>query len=152
MQTSNPLRIVLPGGTGQVGTLLARHFHAKGHRVTVLARKTASMPWRTVYWNGRDSGTWAAELDGADVVINLAGRNVNCRYTEANRREIKESRIHSTALVGEAIAGAAHPPAIWMNASTATIYRHSLDSPMDEATGEIGGMEPDAPSTWRFSI
>lgn len=110
------------------------------------------MPWRTVCWNGRDLGAWAAELDGADVVINLAGRSVNCRYTDANRREIKESRTHTTALIGEAIGQAARPPAIWMNASTATIYRHALDRPMDEMTGEIGGSEPNAPSTWRFSI
>ncbi len=102
--------------------------------------------------NGRELGPWAAAIDGADVVINLAGRSVNCRYTAANRREIIDSRVESTRAVGAAIAQAAHPPALWMNASTATIYRHALDRPMDEATGELGGYEPDAPATWNFSI
>ncbi len=97
-------------------------------------------------------GSWAKAIDGADVVINLAGRNVNCRYTRANRREIMDSRVLSTRVVGQTIAQARKPPALWMNASTATIYRHALDRPMDESTGELGGNEPGAPSTWRFSI
>lgn len=146
------LRIVIPGGSGQIGRILARHFHAAGHRVTTLARHAIAEPWHTLEWNGRDLGTWVRELDGADVVINLAGRSVNCRYTAAHRREIKQSRIETTALVGQAIAQVAHPPALWLNASTATIYRHALDRPMDEATGELGGTEPGVPSTWRFSI
>ena len=149
---SRKLRIVLPGGSGQVGAILARHFHAQGNDVVVLARTTKPAPWKTVPWDGQTLGAWTSELDGADLVINLAGRNVNCRYTPENRREIKESRVRSTRLVGEAIGRAAHPPRIWMNASTATIYRHAFDRPMDEATGEIGGREPDAPSTWAFSI
>ena len=149
---TSPLRIVIPGGSGQVGQMLARHFHRQGHAVTVLARQPASRPWRTVVWNARSLGDWTHELDGADWVINLAGRNVNCRYTEANRREIMESRVLSTEAVGRAIAAAAHPPALWMNASTATIYRHALDRPMDEATGELGGHEPEAPRSWDFSI
>jgi hypothetical protein len=91
-------------------------------------------------------------LDGADVVINLAGRSVNCRYNAANQRAIKYSRIFTTALVGKAIARAARPPRLWMNASTATIYRHSLDRDMDEVSGELGGNEPNAPAKWRFSI
>ena len=103
-------------------------------------------------WNGRDLGAWAQEFNAADVIINLAGRNVNCRYNRANRREIKESRVLSTRIVGQAIAGAAQPPALWMNASTATIYRHALDRPMDEVSGELGGHEPGAPDTWNFSI
>ena len=146
------LRIVIPGGSGQVGQILARHFHGQGHAVTVLSRRAASTPWRTVTWNGRDLGSWTREIDGADVVINLAGRSVNCRYTKANRREIMDSRILSTRVIGHAIAQTSKPPALWMNASTATIYRHALDRPMDEATGELGGNEPGAPSTWRFSI
>lgn len=149
---SRKLRIVLPGGSGQVGAILARHFHAQGNKVVVLARTTKPSPWKTVPWDGRTLGAWTSELDGADLVVNLAGRNVNCRYTPENRREIKESRVRSTCLVGEAIGRAAHPPRIWMNASTATIYRHAFDRPMDEATGEIGGSEPDAPAKWRFSI
>ena len=148
------LRIVIPGGTGQVGNVLARHFHAQGHSVTVLSRHPESdpAPWQVLPWNGHDLGTWTNAIDGADIVINLAGRNVNCRYTPANRRAIMDSRILSTRAIGQAIAQAAKPPALWMNASTATIYRHAMDRPMDEATGELGGREPGAPSTWRFSI
>jgi len=146
------LGIVIPGGTGHVGTLLARHFQSQGHTVTVIARHPKAAPWRTLTWNGRDLGQWTESIDGADVVINLAGRSVNCRYTQAHRREILESRVDSTAAVGKAIAQAAHPPALWMNGSTATIYRHALDRAMDEETGEIGGSEKGAPSTWQFSI
>jgi uncharacterized protein len=155
MSTLRQLRIVIPGGAGLLGGVLARHFHASGHTVTVLTRHgvaASAVPWRMVQWNGRDAGNWVQELDGADVVINLAGRSVNCRYTAANRREIKESRVLSTRAVGQAIAGAARPPALWMNASTATIYRHAFDRAMDEAGGELGGSEPGAPETWNFSI
>jgi hypothetical protein len=97
-------------------------------------------------------GDWAAEIDGADVVINLAGQSVNCRYTAANRRRIMDSRIRSTRAVGQAIAGAAHPPGVWLQASTATIYCHRHDAANDEASGILGGTEPHAPSAWRFSV
>jgi hypothetical protein len=150
--TRNSLSIVIPGGSGQVGQVLAAHLHAKGHTVTVLARSLYAAPWRVLPWDGKTLGQWAEALDGADVVINLAGRSVNCRYTAANQREIKESRVLSTRVIGQAISQAARPPAIWMNASTATIYRHALDRPMDEATGEPGGNEPGAPAAWNFSI
>jgi uncharacterized protein (TIGR01777 family) len=85
------------------------------------------------------------------VVVNLAGRSVNCRYTSANRREILDSRVESTRAVGEAIARAARPPRVWLQMSTATLYAHRYDAPNDEATGVIGGSEPDAPDAWRFS-
>lgn len=149
---TRPLRIVLPGGSGQVGTILARHFQAQGHDVVVLARAASPAPWRIVSWDGANLNRWTEELENADLVLNLAGRNVNCRYNDANRREIKESRTRTTRLLGEAISRLTHPPKIWMNSSTATIYRHALDRPMDEATGELGGNEPNAPSTWKFSI
>lgn len=149
---SKPLRIVIAGGSGQVGRMLASHFHNCGHAVTVVARHASPTQWRTALWNGRDLDSWSQEIDGADVIINLAGRSVNCRYNEKNRREIMESRVQTTRIIGRAIAAATHPPPLWINASTATIYRHALDRNMDEATGEIGGNEPDAPSTWRFSI
>lgn len=149
---SKPLRMVLAGGSGQVGTILARHFHALGRDVTVLARRLQSQPWHVVHWDGATLGSWVAELEGADVLINLAGRSVNCRYNNRNRKEIMDSRVNTTHLLGEALRQTAHPPALWMNASTATIYRHSFDKAMDETTGEIGGNEPNAPSTWRFSI
>jgi uncharacterized protein len=154
MTMSRHLRIVIPGGSGQVGTILAQHFHSQGHHVTVLARKKRVTPWPIVLWDGTTLGDWTSTLDSADVLINMSGRSVNCRYTAKNRAEIKESRIATTRLLGQAITQLARPPRLWMNASTATIYRHALDRPMDEATGEIGGdeVEHDVPSTWRFSI
>jgi uncharacterized protein (TIGR01777 family) len=146
------LRIVIPGGSGQVGLVLATHFHGQGQSVTVLSRRPQPAAWRVLPWNGLDLGDWVGAVDGADLVINLAGQSVNCRYTADNRREIMDSRVLSTRVIGHAIAQATKPPALWMNASTATIYRHALDRPMDESTGELGGCETGAPSTWRFSI
>lgn len=146
------MRIVIPGGSGQVGNILARHFHGQGHAVTVLSRNVAPAPWRVMVWDGRTRGAWVEELECSDICINLAGRSVNCRYTEANRKEIFDSRVVSTRLLNEVIGGLKKPPRVWLNASTATIYRHALDCPMDEATGELGGGEPGAPDTWRFSI
>jgi hypothetical protein len=147
------MKIVIPGGSGQVGTLLARAFHKDGHEVTVLSRDLhPGTPWRVVAWDGRTEGDWCGELEGADVVINLAGRSVNCRYNARNRREIVDSRIDSTRAVGRAIARASNPPRLWLQASTATIYAHRYDAANDEVTGIVGGSEKDAPDTWRFSI
>jgi uncharacterized protein (TIGR01777 family) len=146
------MKVVMPGGTGQVGTILARAFHSAGHEVVVLSRQPQSAPWRVVPWDAERLGGWASELEGADAVINLAGRSVNCRYTAKNRQQIIDSRIKSTRVVGQAIAQAAQPPRLWLQSSTATIYEHRYDAPNDEATGIIGGAEPDAPDTWRFSI
>ena len=146
------MKVVIAGGSGQVGSVLARHFHGRGDTVVVLSRTPKASPWRTLPWDGRTLGAWAAEIDGADVLINLAGRSVNCRYNAEHRRQILESRVESTTVLHRAVADAAHPPAVWLNASTATIYRHALDRPMDEFTGEYGGNEPGAPDTWNFSI
>jgi uncharacterized protein (TIGR01777 family) len=146
------VKVAIPGGSGQVGTLLARSFHAEGHDVVVLSRRPMHAPWRIVSWDAATLGPWTSEVDGADVVINLAGRSVNCRYTTANRKEILDSRVLSTRVVGQAIAQARQPPAVWLQASTATIYAHRYDAPNDESTGVIGGEEPDAPNSWKFSI
>jgi len=146
------MKVVIPGGSGQVGTLLARAFHREGHDVVVLSRSPVQAAWRTALWDGRTiRGEWAHEIDGANVVINLVGRNVNCRYNAANRREILSSRVNSVLAVGEAIRMAAQPPEVWLQASTATIYAHRYEAPNDEATGALGGTEPTAPDTWRFS-
>jgi uncharacterized protein len=144
---SRVLRIVITGGSGQIGKLLASHFHGQGQQVVVVARSVQPAPWQVIGWDGSTLGDWASTLEGTDVVINLAGRSVNCRYTAANRSAIKASRVHTTHLLGKAISKLANPPRLWMNASTATIYRHSQDLPMDEETGEIGGSERDVPST-----
>ncbi len=120
--------------------------------MVVLSRHPEARPWRVVAWDGATLGNWQREIDGCDVVINLTGRSVNCRYTAANREEILQSRVLSTRVVGQAIATAARKPQVWLQASTATIYAHRYDSPNDEYSGIIGGDEPNAPGSWRFSI
>src|SRR5688572_16330557 len=108
------MKIVIPGGTGQVGTVLARAFQDDGHEVLVIARSAKKSPWRVIVWDGETIGDWANEINGADVVINLAGRSVNCRYNTENRREMMDSRVNSTRVVGEAIARSSNPPKIWL--------------------------------------
>src|SRR5580765_5562398 len=146
------MKVVIPGGSGQVGTILARAFQHDGHEVVVLSRYASKAPWRVTTWDAATLGPWVRDVDGADVVINLAGRSVNCRYTPQNREAIMQSRLLSTRVVGEAIAAAANPPRVWMQASTATIYAHRFDASNDETAGILGGNEADAPETWRFSI
>ena len=109
--TGRPLRIVLPGGSGHVGQMLARHFQLAGHHVTVLTRSPYSASWQTVHWDGANPGTWVETLEGADVCINLAGRSVNCRYNQKHRREIYDSRIGTTGLLSRVITSLPAPPA-----------------------------------------
>ena len=146
------MKIVIPGGSGQVGAILSRAFHREGHDVVVLGRRSAVQPRRVVQWDGVSLRAWQSEIDGCDVLINLTGRSVNCRYNTANRRAIMDSRIQSTKVLGQAITAPVHPPRVWLRASTATIYAHRYDAPNDERSGILGGSEPSAPSTWRFSI
>ena len=154
------MKILLPGGGGQIGAILARHLHAQGHDVLVLSRNPKPTPWRTMHWDGATPGPWTSELENADAVIHLSGRSVNCRYTPANRQTIFDSRIIPTNLRGRVIAEARNPPRLWLNASTSTFYRHALDRPQDEFTGELGDLpsergtrEPaNVPETWSFSI
>lgn len=146
------MKIVIPGGSGLLGSLLARELSAEGHEIVVLSRRPAPAPWRVAPWDGRSIGEWTGELEGADAVIHLSGRSVNCRYGAKNRRSILDSRVESVRVVGRAIASAARPPRVWLQASTATIYAHRYDAANDEATGILGGDEPNVPETWRFSI
>jgi len=163
-------KIIIAGGTGQIGQILARHFVLQGDEVVILTRSKGAdaqarntgqtVPGRQeeppearrVLWDGRSPGEWCAELEGAEVVLNLAGRSVNCRYTPENRRLIKDSRVDSTHAIGAAITAAAHPPKLWLQASTATLYSHRFDAPNDETTGHLDPASPDSPDTWRFSI
>lgn len=145
------MKIVIPGGTGQVGTLLARHFHARGDEVIVLTRSPRTLPWRTIAWDGESLGEWVEELRGADALVNLAGRIVNCRYHARNRCDIWSSRSRSVRVLGHAIAALDRPPRVWLQASTATIYSHRFDAPNDD-DGILGGLETGVPETWRFSI
>lgn len=148
------MKIVIPGGSGQVGQILCRAFVDDGHELVVLSRTPNELEqrWRTVLWDGKACTDWEDEIDGADVVINLAGCSVNCRYNARHRQEILASRLWSTRAVGNAIDGALNPPRVWLQASTATIYEHRFDAPNDEQPGVIGGQEANAPDTWKFSI
>jgi uncharacterized protein (TIGR01777 family) len=132
-------KIVIAGGSGFIGKLLAGHF-SKSSRVIVLSR--TAQPERdnikTVKWNGRNRGDWANELEGAYAIINLTGKNVNCRYTPQNKKQILESRLLSTKVLGEAVASLKEQPTVWIQMSSATIYKHAEDKPNDETYGEIG--------------
>ena len=144
------MKIVIPGGTGQVGTILNRALTAQGHDVTILTRHPKKPG--EIRWDGETVGPWAEAIDGSDVVINLAGRSVSCRYTPANLHAMMDSRVNSARVVGEAIATAARPPRVWLQMSTATVYAHRFDAPNDEATGLLGGNEPDVPGYWAYSV
>lgn len=148
----SPVKVVIPGGSGQVGQILARRFVARGDDVVVLARGGSVPAGRAVAWDGRTLGAWAKELDGADVVINLAGRSVNCRYTEANLRAMLDSRVASTQAVGAAIAAVERPPKVWLQMSTATIYAHRFDAANTESSGILGGQEAGVPAYWGRSV
>lgn len=141
------MKLLLAGGSGQVGTILARAFHPSDEVVVVSRTPLRSTPWRSVGWDCLQN-----EIDDCDVVVNLAGSSVNCRYHARNRKEIIDSRVQATRRIGEAIRASAKPPALWLQMSTATIYAHRYDATNDEATGIIGGDEPGVPGTWNFSI
>jgi uncharacterized protein (TIGR01777 family) len=147
------MKIVIPGGTGQIGAVLCRAFSDTNDEVVVLSRKPAPQSvYRSVQWDGRTLCGWTQELEGADVVINLAGKSVNCRYGKRNRREIMASRVDSVRAIRRALQNAKRPPRVWLQAATATIYAHRFDAPNDEVSGVIGANEPNAPEKWRFSI
>jgi uncharacterized protein (TIGR01777 family) len=132
-------KIIIAGGSGFLGELAARHFIALGWRVVVLSRsrQKSSRLIRQRYWDGKTVEPWQQELEGAQVLLNLSGRSVDCRYTSANRQEIFASRLDSTRCLAKAVAACKQPPGLWINASSATIYRHAYQ-PQDEYTGEAG--------------
>ncbi|MEU7587270.1 DUF1731 domain-containing protein [Micromonospora sp. NPDC049230] len=144
------MKIVIPGGTGQVGTILDRALTAEGHDVVLLTRSPKGE--RQVHWDGRTLGDWARQINGSDVVINLAGRSVSCRYTAENLEAMMSSRVEPARVVGEAIAEAGRPPKVWMQMSTATIYAHRFDAANDEYGGLIGGAERGVPGYWAYSV
>jgi hypothetical protein len=144
------VKVVIPGGTGQLGTALGRALRGGGHEVVVLTRRPGGEG--QVSWDGERLGSWAREVDGSDIVINLAGRSVSCRYTKANLTQMMLSRVRSARVVGQAIAAASRPPRAWLQMSTATIYAHTYGPPNDDVTGEIGGWEEGVPGYWAFSV
>src|SRR5262245_6866794 len=118
------MKVIIPGGSGQVGMILARAFHQAGHEVVILSRRPTKAACRRIGWGAGTCEAGTTAIDGADVGINLAGHNVNCRYIARNRRLIRESRVESARVLGDAIARASRPPRVWLQASTATIYAH----------------------------
>jgi len=135
-------KIVIAGGTGFVGQYLSQKFRALGHQVIIIGRQRADVLWS-------DRRGIAEALENADLLINLAGKSVNCRYNEKNKAEIFSSRTATTKILGEIISAANNPPKLWLNSSTATIYRHAEDRPMTESSGDIGtGFSVDVATLW----
>jgi len=152
-------RIVIAGASGFIGGFLVAHYRSRGDDVRIIGRSGPDAAWG-------NTARITELLDGADLLINLAGKSVNCRYTDENRAEIRRSRVETTTELATAIAGCDRPPTLWVNSSTATIYRHADDRPMTESTGELGTgfsvgiakaweqalFEPDLPKTRRVAL
>jgi uncharacterized protein (TIGR01777 family) len=128
-------RIVLAGGSGFLGKELAAYFRKAGWDVAVLTRspRITENGSQQVGWDGCSPGEWQKELNGAMAVVNLTGKSVNCRYNSRNRKEILESRVNSTRVLGETIARCSYPPSVWLNASTVTVYKHTFGEAWDES-------------------
>lgn len=148
-------KIVLAGGNGYLGQVLAKHYSSLTDDIIVLARKPKPKHGniRTVVWDGKSEGTWAENLENADLLVNLCGKNVNCRYTSKNQKEIIDSRVGPTRLLNWVIERLENPPKVWINITSATIYRHAEDHAQDEASGEIGhGFSIDVCRRWEASF
>lgn len=144
-------KIVLAGGNGYLGGVLVNYYKDKADEIVILSRKPMPQQHniKTVVWDGHHGGDWITELEGADLLINLCGKNVNCRYTPQNRKDIIASRVNPTNALGAAIGTLNNPPQLWINVTSATIYRHAEDHPQDEETGEIGyGFSIDVCKIW----
>ena len=145
------MKIIIAGGSGYLGQVLAQDLAEKGYQVVILSRGTERVLGDISFknWDGETLGDWAAEFENAEAVINLAGKSVNCRYNERNKAEIYRSRLLSTKVVGAAILQCKNPPKVWIQSASSTIYRHAEDRPMDELTGEIGtGFSIDVCRQW----
>lgn len=135
-------KAVLAGGTGFIGTYLAQQLKTFGYEVHLISRQSEHISWK-------DTTRIQAALEGAELLINLAGKSVNCRYNEQNKQEIFDSRTETTRILGEAVLSCEQPPELWINSSTATIYRHAEDRPMTEEHGEIGsGFSVEVAQRW----
>ena len=133
-------KLIIVAGTGFLGQVLVNYFKNKFEEIIILTRGNSETKdgIRYVKWNPKAFTGWEKELENMDLLINLAGKSVDCRYTETNKKEILDSRIKSTRILNLAVLNCKNPPKHWMNSSTSTIYRHSLDKQMDEVDGEIG--------------
>ena len=144
-------KIVLAGGNGYLGNVLAEYYRHLAREVIILSRKPREQKENvtTILWDGTTKGSWVQALEGADLLVNLCGKNVNCRYTDKNKKEILDSRIIPTRLLGDVISSMQNPPAVWINIASATIYRHAEDHAQDEQHGEIGyGFSIDICKAW----
>ncbi len=145
-------KIVIAGGLGFLGRTLIKHFANGAYELVVLSRNENELPHaKVVVWDGIHLDQWAAELEGAELLINLAGRSVNCRYNRRNRCAIMDSRVFSTRVLGQAVQGCRKAPGLWINSSTATIYKHRFDSSNDEKDGLIGA-HPDAKDAFSVDV
>ncbi|MES2447846.1 MAG: TIGR01777 family oxidoreductase [Bacteroidota bacterium] len=139
-------KIVIAGGTGFIGKYFSNKFKALGYEVLIIARNNSHIKWD-------DKHEIESALNGAEILINLAGKSVNCRYNQKNKDEILKSRTATTKILGDAILKCENPPKLWINSSTATIYRHAIDKPMTESGGQIGtGFSVDVATNWEKSF
>ena len=135
-------KIIIAGGTGFVGSHLAKKFISLGYVVAIISRQKNHINWD-------NSSAITRALENSEMLINLAGKSVDCRYNEKNKKEIYNSRIDTTKILGNAMLACKNPPGLWINSSTATIYRHAQDRPMTESTGEIGsGFSVNVATNW----
>lgn len=148
-------KIILAGGNGYLGQVLADFYKNLSIEIFILSRKSApdNENIKTLIWDGHTEGDWKYNLEGADMLVNLCGKNVNCRYTKANQEEIINSRVNPTLLLGKLIGKMENPPKLWINITSATIYRHAEDRPQDEEMGEIGyGFSIDVCQKWESNF
>jgi len=148
-------KIILAGGNGYLGGILAEYYKDLAHEVIILSRKALPVRnnVRTVVWDGKAEGRWIGEIDSADLLVNLCGKNVNCRYTKKNQEDIFASRNVPTRLLNQVVSKMEQPPKLWINATSATIYRHAEDHAQDEYTGEIGyGFSIDVCKQWEAAF
>ena len=150
----NDRTIVLAGGSGFLGTALQGDLRSAGYEVVVLTRgpDCERDGIRFVHWDGKSAGPWAVQLEGAAVVVNLAGQSVNCRYTPENRREIVQSRLDSIHAIGQAISGCARPPGVWIQSASAAIYGDRGDELLDETSPPGVGFSPDTCVRWESAF
>lgn len=149
------MKFVLPGGSGHIGRILSYHFKAKGHEIVVLCRNPPQSPisgLKYVNWNAETLDRWVSEINNSDVVINLAGHSVNCRYNTKNKQKIMKSRVNSTMIIGKAIQNVNNPPQVWLQASGASVYAHGYEISHDEYNGILGGNETNIPKKWSFNV
>ncbi len=148
-------RLVIAGGNGYLGSCLADYFQSRAEEIIILTRhpKAAQGNIQYIAWDAEHLGDWQKYFCGADAVLNLTGRSVNCRYTPENKKEIIDSRVHSTKVVGEAIAACDNPPPVWLNASSATIYPPSFDEDRTEDSHlDYNGFSEEVCQVWEETL